>query len=56
MHRFTNCNNISCGNARVQQSREFGIRDFFRTCAEFGDARKSTKYGRTQHQSNYDDE
>ena len=56
MHRFTESNNISGDNARVQHSREFGISDFFRTGAEFGDAGKRAKYGRTQNQSNYDGE
>ncbi len=48
MHAFADGDNVSRGNARMQQCRKFSIRDLFRTGAEFSDARKGAENGRTQ--------
>ena len=40
----------------MQQCRKFSIRDFFRTCAEFSDAREGTEYRRTQKKCNTEGE
>ena len=56
MHTFADGNNISRGDARMQQRRKFSIRDLFRTGAEFSDARKGAEYGRTQEKCNTEGE
>ncbi len=48
MHTFADGDNVSRGNARMQQCRKFSIRDLFRTVAKFSDARKGAEYRRTQ--------